>query len=100
MSYIRGLTGGISTGKSHLSDTLRGKGVPVVDEDRISHAVTAPGGAALPGFGAAYIALADAPVKTLEGGLGLMRLNGQERVIDDLWANGTAPAAYWLWENR
>ena len=46
------------------------------------------------------IALADAPVKTLEGGLGLMRLNGQERVIDDLWANGTAPAAYWLWENR
>jgi hypothetical protein len=44
------------------------------------------------------IALADAPVKTLEGGLGLMRLNGKEMVIDDLWANGTAPAAYWLWD--
>ena len=46
------------------------------------------------------IALADAPVKSLEGGLGLMRLNGTDKVIDDLWANGTAPAAYWLWENR
>ena len=46
------------------------------------------------------IALADAPVKTLEGGLGLMRLNGKEMVIDDLWTNGTAPVAYWLWENR
>ena len=46
------------------------------------------------------IALADEPVKTLEGGLGLMRLNGKEMVIDDLWANGTAPVAYWLWENR
>ena len=59
MSYILGLTGGISTGKSHLSDTLRGKGVPVVDADRISHAVTAPGGAAIPrireAFGADYV---------------------------------------------
>ena len=59
MSYILGLTGGISTGKSPLSDTLRGKGVPVVDADRISHAVTAPGGAAIPriieAFGADYV---------------------------------------------
>ncbi|MBQ6232064.1 MAG: dephospho-CoA kinase [Clostridia bacterium] len=59
MSYILGLTGGISTGKSHLSDTLRGKGVPVVDADRISHAVTALGGAAIPrireAFGADYV---------------------------------------------
>ena len=59
MSYILGLTGGISTGKSHLSDTLRGKGVPVVDADRISHAVTAPGGAAIPrileAFSADYV---------------------------------------------
>ena len=59
MSYILGLTGGISTGKSHLNDTLRGKGVPVVDADRISHAVTALGGAAIPrireAFGADYV---------------------------------------------
>ena len=59
MSYILGLTGGISTGKSHLSDTLRAKGAPVVDADRISHAVTAPGGAAIPrireAFGADYV---------------------------------------------
>ena len=46
------------------------------------------------------IALADAPVKTLRGERGLMYLNEKPMVIDDLWANGTAPAAYWLWENR
>ena len=46
------------------------------------------------------IALADAPVKTLRGERGLMYLNETPMVIDDLWANGTAPAAYWLWENR
>ena len=27
-------------------------------------------------------------------------LNGKQMVIDDLWRNGTAPAAYWLWEKR
>jgi hypothetical protein len=44
------------------------------------------------------IALADAPVKSLSGGKGLMYLNGEAKVIDDLWKNGTAPAAYWLWD--
>ena len=46
------------------------------------------------------IALADEPVKTLEGRLGLMYLNGKAMVIDDLWKNGTAAAAYWLWEKK
>ena len=59
MSYILGLTGGIATGKSHLSDVLREAGAPVVDADRISHEVTAPGGAAIPliheAFGAEYV---------------------------------------------
>jgi hypothetical protein len=26
-----------------------------------------------------------------------MYLNGKAMVIDDLWKNGSAPAAYWLW---
>ena len=44
------------------------------------------------------IALADAPVKSLRGERGLMYLNDKAMVIDDLWANGTASAAYWLHE--
>lgn len=47
-SYVIGLTGGIACGKSNLSRTLRENGVPVVDADEISRALTAPGGAALP----------------------------------------------------
>jgi hypothetical protein len=42
-------------------------------------------------------AFADAPVKSLHGEKGRMYLNDKPMVIDDLWANGTAPAAYWLW---
>jgi len=42
------------------------------------------------------IALADEPVRTLEAKRGMMFLNGKAMVIDDLWKNGTAPAAYWL----
>lgn len=46
------------------------------------------------------VSLADSPVKTLEGRRGLMYLNGRPMVIDDLWRNGTAAQAYWLWEKR
>ena len=45
------------------------------------------------------VALADAPVKSLRAERGLMYLNGKAMVIDDLWKNGTAAAAYWLWES-
>ena len=44
------------------------------------------------------IALADGPVKELRGERGLMYLNGKPMVINDLWRNGTASKAYWLWE--
>ncbi|MBR6186990.1 MAG: dephospho-CoA kinase [Clostridia bacterium] len=47
-SYVIGLTGGIACGKSNLSRALRENGVPVVDADEISRAMTAPGGMALP----------------------------------------------------
>ena len=47
-NYVIGLTGGIACGKSNLSKALKEHGVPVVDADEISHALTAKGGAALP----------------------------------------------------
>ena len=34
------------------------------------------------------------------GERGIMYLNGKAMAIDDLWKNGTASAAYWLWEKR
>jgi dephospho-CoA kinase len=46
-SYVIGLTGGIACGKTNLSNALRAHGVPVVDADRISRALTAEGGEAL-----------------------------------------------------
>jgi dephospho-CoA kinase len=38
-----GLTGGIATGKSHVTDALRRHGVPVIDADAIAHGVMAAG---------------------------------------------------------
>jgi len=43
-----GLTGSIACGKSTVSSYLRQLGHAVVDADAISHALTAPGGSALP----------------------------------------------------
>ena len=43
-----GLTGSIACGKSTVSSYLRQLGFAVVDADAISHALTAPGGKALP----------------------------------------------------
>ena len=48
MSYILGLTGGIATGKSHLSGVLREAGARVIDADQISHEITAENGPAIP----------------------------------------------------
>ena len=44
---IIGLTGGIGSGKSTVSDYLRQKGCYIIDADAISRAVTGPGGPAL-----------------------------------------------------
>ena len=54
MTYVIGLTGGIACGKSNLSDRLSSLGAKVIDADRISRALTAPGGKALPGIRAAF----------------------------------------------
>jgi dephospho-CoA kinase len=47
MKLIVGLTGGIGSGKTTVSDALQAHGASVVDTDRIAHAMTAPGGAAM-----------------------------------------------------
>jgi dephospho-CoA kinase len=54
-----GLTGGIGSGKSAVSDLLGALGAGIIDTDLISHEVTAPGGTAIPiinkTFGAEFI---------------------------------------------
>lgn len=43
-----GLTGGIGSGKSQVANLLAQWGASVIDTDEIAHALTAPGGAAMP----------------------------------------------------
>ena len=45
--YIVGLTGGIACGKTTVAKQLANWGVPVIDTDQLSHALTAPQGEAL-----------------------------------------------------
>lgn len=49
-----GLTGGIGSGKSTVARRLAERGAHVVDTDAIAHALTAPGGEALPAVAAAF----------------------------------------------
>ena len=49
-----GLTGGIGSGKTSVSDIFAGLGVPVIDTDVVARQLTARGGAALPGIRAAW----------------------------------------------
>lgn len=56
-----GLTGGIGSGKSTVAARLVALGAALVDTDAIAHALTAPGGAAMPALRAAFgEAVADA----------------------------------------
>lgn len=54
------ITGGIGSGKTAVTDYLEKKGYPVIDTDKMSHDMTAPGGKAIPyireHFGEEYIA--------------------------------------------
>jgi dephospho-CoA kinase len=49
-----GLTGGIGSGKSTVAQILVQQGAHLVDTDAIAHALTAPGGRALPALRAAF----------------------------------------------
>ncbi|MBS0372071.1 MAG: dephospho-CoA kinase [Proteobacteria bacterium] len=59
-AFVVGLTGGIGSGKSAAADLFAELGATVVDTDRIAHALTASGGAAMAAireaFGAGVIA--------------------------------------------
>lgn len=58
--FVVGLTGGIGSGKSTVARLFAARGAAVVDTDEIAHALTAPGGAAIPAirerFGAGVVA--------------------------------------------
>ena len=71
--FAVGLTGGIGCGKTTVADMFAELGATLVDTDLIAHALTAPGGAAMPAivaeFGPAYAgadgALARAAMRAL-----------------------------------
>jgi len=48
MPYCIGLTGGIGSGKSSAARLFQERGAGIVDVDDISHALTRPGGSAMP----------------------------------------------------
>lgn len=54
MTWIVGLTGGIGSGKTQASNVFASLGVPVIDTDLISHALTAPRGLAIEAIRAAF----------------------------------------------
>ena len=54
MTWIVGLTGGIVSGKTQASNAFEALGVPVIDTDLISHAITAPNGLAIPAIREAF----------------------------------------------
>lgn len=54
MTYVIGLTGGIGSGKSAVGHLFAARGSAVIDTDAIAHALTAPGGAAMPAIRAEF----------------------------------------------
>lgn len=71
MKWI-GITGGIATGKSTVTNRLRTLGYEVLDADTISHQVTSPGGVALPQIFKVF----GEGVRTSDGGLDRKALAG------------------------
>jgi dephospho-CoA kinase len=66
MTYVVGLTGGIGSGKSAVADLFAALGVTVVDTDAVAHALTAPGGGAMPAICAEFGAAAAGPDGALD----------------------------------
>lgn len=63
--YKIGLTGGIGSGKTRVANLLEEWGAALVDADAIAHALTVPGGAAMP----ALIDMFGPQVATVDGAL-------------------------------
>ena len=76
MPLIIGLTGGIACGKTTATDAFRALGVPVIDADEISRALTAPDGKALPDIAVAFGA-------DMIGAHGLKRTLMRETIFSD-----------------
>ena len=76
MPLIIGLTGGIACGKTTATDAFRALGVPVIDADEISRALTAPSGKALPDIAVAFGA-------DMIGAHGLKRTLMRETIFSD-----------------
>jgi dephospho-CoA kinase len=77
MPFLVGLTGGVGSGKSVVGRLFEQRGATLIDADAESHALTAPGGAALEPIRAAF-----GPRFIMEDG-GLDRALMRERVFDD-----------------
>lgn len=77
MPFIVGLTGGIGSGKSTAAQMFGELGAAVVDTDAISHALTGPGGAAMPALRDAF-----GPGAMRSDG-GLDRVAMREKVFSD-----------------
>jgi dephospho-CoA kinase len=77
VAFVVGLTGGIGSGKSAVSDGFAALGVEVTDTDAIAHALTAPG---QPGHAAVLDAFGDALLRS-DGTLDRTRL--REQVFGD-----------------
>ena len=75
--YAVALTGGIGSGKSAVADLFAELGVTIIDADVVSHALTAPGGAALAPIAAAFGA------EVLSATTGLDRAALRERIFAD-----------------
>ena len=54
LPLVVGLTGGIGSGKTQVSQRLQQLGVTIIDTDHIAHALTAPNGAAMPAIDLAF----------------------------------------------
>ena len=52
--FVVGLTGGIGSGKSAAADGFAALGATVIDTDAVAHALTAPGGDAIPALRDAF----------------------------------------------
>ncbi|HEY8024718.1 MAG TPA: dephospho-CoA kinase [Burkholderiaceae bacterium] len=52
--FTVGLTGGIGSGKSTVTDLFAAQGVTIIDTDQIAHAITAPNGLAMPAIAAQF----------------------------------------------
>jgi dephospho-CoA kinase len=53
-AFSVGLTGGIGCGKTTVANLFADRGASVIDTDEIAHALTAPGGAAMPALVAEF----------------------------------------------